>query len=294
MRLEEFQKQVEKEVGKNLGSDYQTNGQKLLQNNGEASHAVAISRPGYMTSCVHIDGFYHDYLEGVADVADIAEEIVRLYRANAQAGMDLSKFADYGNVTPRLRGQLVNTKRNRELLARVPHREFLDLSLVYAIELSEPGEPMGRLRIHNGHLAGWGVKERDLYKAARENMESFNEAFLESMGAFLAPWLDPDKREALDASLYILSNKRRFHGAVQMLNRDALRRASEILKGGFFILPSSLHECILVPEDGDGEFAQELAEIVREVNDTQVAKEEILSYHVYRYDRKNENIAIAA
>lgn len=294
MRLEEFQKQVEKEVGKNLGSDYRTNGQRILQNNGGASHAVAISRPGYMTSCVYIDGFYHDYLEGVADVAGIAEEVIRLYRANAQVGMDLSQFADYKNVAPRLRGQLVNTKRNRELLAEVPHREFLDLSLVYVIELSEPGEPMGRLRIHNGHLAGWGVKERDLYEAARENMESFNGAFLESMGAFLAPWMDPDKKEALDVPLYILSNKRRFHGAVQMLNRDALRRASEILGGGFFILPSSLHECILVPEDGDGESAQELAKIVREVNDTQVAKEEILSYHVYRYDRENENIAIAA
>ena len=55
-----------------------------------------------------------------------------------------------------------------------------------------------------------------------------------------------------------------------------------------------MHECILVSEDGDGASAQELAEIVREVNDTQVAKEEILSYHVYRYDRKNENITIAA
>lgn len=294
MRLEEFQKQVEKEVGKKLGSDYRTNGQRILQNNGGASHAVAISRPGYMTSCVHINGFYHDYLEGVADVAGIAEEVIRLYRANAQADMDLSQFADYKNVAPRLRGQLVNTERNRELLAEVPHREFLDLSLVYVIELSEPGEPMGHLRIHNSHLTGWGVKERDLYKAARENMESFNEAFLESMGAFLAPWLDPDKKEALDVPLYILSNKRCFHGAVQMLNRDALRRASEILGGGFFILPSSLHECILVPEDGDEASAQELAKIVREVNDTQVAKEEILSYHVYRYDRKNENIAIAA
>ena len=61
----------------------------------------------------------------------------------------------------------------------------------------------------------------------------------------------------------------------------------------FYLLPSSIHEALVVPDRPDME-VDSLAAMVREVNATQVAKDEQLSDHVYRYDYDNHSLVIAA
>ena len=60
------------------------------------------------------------------------------------------------------------------------------------------------------------------------------------------------------------------------------------------IIPSSVHEVLLIPSEGHETEADTLRQMVREVNDTQLALNEILSYHVYRYSHQTGKIAIAA
>ena len=69
-------------------------------------------------------------------------------------------------------------------------------------------------------------------------------------------------------------------------------RVSGFFKQDFWILPSSIHEVVLLPDGKYGEKAEELAVIVKDINDTQLAPEEILSYHVYRYSRLTGEISI--
>lgn len=94
--------------------------------------------------------------------------------------------------------------------------------------------------------------------------------------------------------MYVLGSKRLINGAVQMCSQQTLKKAAEVIGSDFWILPSSIHELILVPVysiEGD---AQELAEMVRDINDTQLRPYEILSYHVYRYSRDTETLSVAA
>lgn len=82
-----------------------------------------------------------------------------------------------------------------------------------------------------------------------------------------------------------------------MFNKQMLKSAAQILDGDFLLLPSSVHELILMPmeqEEEEGAQARQFAAMVQEVNDTQVEEDEILSYHVYRYCRETEEIVIAA
>lgn len=57
------------------------------------------------------------------------------------------------------------------------------------------------------------------------------------------------------------------------------------------ILPSSIHEVLLVVYEEEL-CMEELKEMVRHVNQTEVAKEEILSDNVYIYSRKTDKISI--
>jgi hypothetical protein len=79
-----------------------------------------------------------------------------------------------------------------------------------------------------------------------------------------------------------------------MMNKDMLRETAEKFGKDLMILPSSIHEVLLIPAKDDEMNADELRQMVREVNDTQLALNEILSYHVYRYSQETEEISIAA
>lgn len=197
----------------------------------------------------------------------------------------------------KLRGHLINTERNKELLSAAPHREFLDLSLVYAIELPSPGAFKRVTVLDNNSLTDWEISETDLYELAYKDLERGEEILFERMDAVIGrtvQWeTSPDIAEL---PLYVLTNQSLFYGAVQMLNKKILRTAADTIGTDYIILPSSIHELILVSADWGGkeDYAHELADIVYQVNETQVPEPEILSYHVYRYSRANEEITIAA
>lgn len=212
---------------------------------------------------------------------------------------DVFDFTDWDSVKGHLYGRLINTERNQKLLRDVPNREYLDLSLVYYVRIAETA--MGEyyaIQIHNEHLLFWGVDENTLCRELVKNMSNADDVAFENMSDILIPFFrmrDPEyvERER-NFEMYVLGSKSRVNGAVQMCNRKALRSIAEYVQDDFWILPSSIHEVILVPcrcFKGD---IQGLSQIVREVNDTQVAVNEILSYHVYRYSKNTGKVVIAA
>ena len=144
----------------------------------------------------------------------------------------------------------------------------------------------------------WGVDEETLYQTAMENMEDADDMAFECMDELLVPCRDIEKeiKEGLlnGCPMYVLGNKSRINGAVQICRQDVMGNVSGFFKQDFWILPSSIHEVILLPAGEYGEDAEGLAGIVKEVNDTQLAPEEILSYHVYRYSRLTGEVSIAA
>lgn len=202
------------------------------------------------------------------------------------------------NKISRLRGCLINTERNQKLLENIPHREFLDLSLVYMEELGGPGESSRYQAADNSRLKKWGVDESGLYDEVCRKMENPEEILLERMDTILGQdGLWGPELDNMPVPLYVLSSKNLFGGAVYMINEEILKRASDMIGGDFSILPSSIHELILVPDswaEGNPAYVQELAFMVRSVNDTQVPEFEILSYHVYHYSRKTGKVTIAA
>ena len=300
MYIKEFMENVTQKMEKALGGMCHVDAEEVIKNNGIVCHGVIVRNgESNVSPCIYADGIYEEFSSGEISMADAAEKMLHIYRENqAHGDFDAKIFADYGNVRRMLRGCLVNTRRNRKLLEDVPHREFLDLSLIYRIEVCGLGTGVGTIRIHNGHLGLWGVGEEDLFAAVLENMAHMGDATFESMSDVVKGLAGMDLcGNDGEEFLYVLSNKNRLNGAVQMLNKHMLELASDRIGEDFIILPSSVHELLLVPDikgEGKAERIRELADIVREVNDTQVTPCDILSYHVYRYEKETGKLAIVA
>lgn len=300
MDLQDFTKEILKGIKAALGKEYRTTAEDILKNNGVMLRAVIIRhQEEQIAPCIYIDNFYKEYQMGRIGIADVVEEILYLYQENSSGyTFDMDFLQDYNKARPNLQGCLIHTGKNQKLLEALPHRDFLDLSLIYLLEVPGPRKSIGYVRVSREHLEYWDVNEQCLYEAVIRNIAEPGNGVLQSMGTFLEQMAGPGiGAGALKCPAYILTNGNHQNGAVQMLNKQMLKSAAQILNGDFLLLPSSVHEVILMPmeqEEEEGAQARQFAAMVQEVNDTQVEKDEILSYHVYRYCRETKEIVIAA
>ena len=155
-------------------------------------------------------------------------------------------------------------------------------------------------------MDGYGITLDELHNKAIQNMEilqphcfkGMNEVMAEIFAESIA-WenqisMEEAKEMALQMmfdipdTLYVLTNETKVNGANAILNDD-IRQAIAKQVGDFYVLPSSIHECLIVPKS-NGMKRDDLEQMVQEVNQTQVAPEERLSDHVYEYDAKTHEL----
>lgn len=165
---------------------------------------------------------------------------------------------------------LVNTEMNQELLEAVPHREFQDLSIVYKLFLSEesPEEiPNGVVTIDDTILKELRMTEEELFDLAYENRKL----------------LFPVKIHDLFV-MHAVTCEDAFHGAASITYPETLKELKERLGGPFYLIPSSVHECMAVPAEHVE--AHDLLELLRDVNQKEeiVGRDEILGNNVYFCD----------
>ena len=302
MDYKEFKAKVMEDLQKKLGSGYRVESSSPGECARPAGRSILIGRQGVNASkIVRIDEYYGKDTHGAARKENIAQAVSKILSdcrgRIPDSDIDVSEFAGWDSIKTHIRARLINTERNQEYLEKSPYRDFLDLSLEYYADMPEafPGR-QATIPIWDKHMLYWGVDEGVLYQTAMENMEDADDMAFEGMDELLAPFLDTEKeiKEGLPngCSIYVLGNKSRINGAVQMCSKDVMGRVSGFFKQDFWILPSSIHEVVLLTDGKYGEKAEELAVIVKDINDTQLAPEEILSYHVYRYSRLTGEISI--
>lgn len=296
----EFEKEIKQKLQKTLGRKYQFAEKEFDGINGMVKHSlILICADKDLHPCINLDKYYSQYKSGV-DIDILAEKILESCREDSTISTSsISQFKDWENVKPYIYAKLINTHKNLPLLTKIPNRDYLDLSLVYYVRLeSSFTEEYAVVQINNEQMQYWGVNEDMLYQSAWSNILNPNEAVVENIANVLSPFFlknefkNTDSKE--DIQMYVLSNRCCMNGAVQMCNRKAVREAAEMLEDDLWILPSSVHEVILLPVCRTEDCAAGLAGIVKEINNTQLEPNEILSNHVYHYSRKTGEITIAA
>ena len=244
----------------------------------------------------YLDQQFIEWMRGLRTMEEIAAELCEAYvrevTKNSHLVSDISfTWEEFRrNVFMRL----VNKEKNEELLKNIPYREFMDLAVIYYYSVPISDDVTGTMIITQEHVRVLSVTPEELHRAAECNCQRFQPAKIRSMeevmhnlGKHLGIPVEETTRE--QSCLYVLSNSIGMFGAVSMIFEGELKRFANRLEMSFFILPSSVHEVILVPEH-ETFCIEYFQQMVKEINETQVEATEVLSDSIYYYDRKTEEL----
>lgn len=215
--------------------------------------------------------------------------------------MALEEHKDYFSgeyQTGRLAVAVCNAGINSEELSDMPHEKREDLALFYGIRVPAEKNGAGIAAIHNSQMEQWGISEEQLKKDAWANMrKQFPVVFqhIEDViyGSQEEIPLEPGEldREVTDRSMFVLSNREKVQGAAYMFDENILEKIAEKLNSSLIILPSSIHETIIIKEteDTDIDFMRNM---VIDANEMIVESKLRLSDEVYRYDRDTHTLSL--
>lgn len=300
MRLEEFAEKVLKGVKEKAGETLKVRIVSEKKNNGVTLTGITASRPESSGgACIYLNGYYEGYCDGQITLDWVAEDVYGklMEHSNDLDGMDMRVLWDWEAAKGRIHAKLINREMNRELLKRVPYREFLDLAVIYYVTVDGLSEGVnGAFTVSDQNMEVWGKDENALYQMAVSNMRLDGKPVFEDMEKIIRSMMPeeiPDFTFGIPKfRSYVLTNLKKVFGAVELLDGSTLKGIGDELGGDFIVLPSSLHESIIIPADGSVSY-QELADMVTEINRNEVSIVERLSDHVYLYERGEGVLRIA-
>ena len=290
MDYQRFIEQIVNMLQKRIGADYKVKVTNVTKNNDIRLVGVIMMRESDRISpTIYLEEPYRRYCAG-ADIQEIVNEIVMLYKEQVRdIDFNIDFFREFGYVRDRIFHKIINYEKNRKLLEDVPYFRWCDLAVVFYYAIEEKSMGRATILIHNNHLTMWGQTVDALYQIAQHNMRRCMPELLLPMYELIEEMTGVKLKQADGVRMYVLTNHAKLNGASAMLYSDKIRELADSLQSDLIILPSSVHEVVLLPDDHEQNY-DFYRQMVEEVNTTQVEPEEILSYNLYRYSRKKEEI----
>ena len=301
MRMEEFAEEVLKGVEEKAGGSLKAEIVSGEKNNGVTLTGITASRTENSGgACIYLNGFYEGYCDSQITLDWVTEDVYGklVEHCDDLDGVDMKLLWDWEAAKAHIRAKLVNREMNRELLKGVPYREFLDLAVIYYATVDGLPEGMnGAFIVSKKNMEVWRKDENALYQSAVSNMRLDGKPVFEDMEEIIRSMM-PEEIPDLAVGIpkfrfYVLTNSQKVFGAVELLDGNTLKEIGDEMGGDFIVLPSSVHESIIIPVDGRISY-QELADMVTEINRNEVSIVERLSDHVYLYEREEGVLRIAA
>ena len=291
VNLKEFVEEVRREVESQLVKDKKVIIQPVVKNNGTVYEGLIIlDSVTNVSPTIYLNSYYKRYLDGIS-MEEIIDDVMQTYEENLpEEDFDISLFKDFSKAKGQIIMKLVNTKSNLELLEDVPNKSFYDLSIIYCVAVSDFMNEYATILIHNEHLTFWGITEEELHDIAIENTPKLLPYYFENMKDILVEAADMNFPQEME--MYVLTNKTRINGAVVIAYKGLLEEIAERLDDNFYIIPSSIHEVLIIPwKSVNAEYTfKDFNEMVEEVNETQLTDDEMLSNHIYFYNKTDGSI----
>ena len=301
MNRKEFYEYVKDNVKEYLPESYRDAEIKLQEvekNNGLKLTGITIPNGNQrIVPTVYLDSLYQEYINGkdvdscVGDVADMRIE------AQGKAeffDMGVPDIFDYEKMKDKLQVRICDREWNEERLADKVVTEHGDFDAYYAVNLKENENGIGSIPVTISLMNEWGVSAKQIQTdamAADQNrgvvLMDMNEMVKSMIFGGEPENLLHEKLdvEAIENPMFCLTNTQKMNGASLLLQEDIRKQIGECLGSDYFVLPSSIHEVLILPDNGMFE-VPELNAMVKEVNETQVERQEQLSDKVQFCDKK--------
>ena len=259
-----------------------------VKNNGKERKGITVSEKGiHISPTIYLEEYFQQFQEG-KPIEKIVEKILQLYEeVKCSHPCEESLLQNYEELKGKFACKLIHRGKNEKLLNDIPYVPWMDLAIVVFVLLEVSPYGTATVLVRKEHLEIWGLTEAQLFDEAKKNtpiLLPYQFCPMRKLLREICPYA-VDEGEEEEESLYVLSNKLRSFGAASMLYEGILEKVGQKLGENYYILPSSIHEVIVVPES-KSPVKQDLEEMVREINETQVEEEEVLSDRVYYFSRK--------
>lgn len=276
---------------------------KVRKNNDVMLDALAIRNKGErVIPQIYLKEWYEMYQNGM-EMEEILKEIAQVYlsRTPKEADSVSDLLMDYHKAKDFLGLKLVNKESNQKMLKGMICRDMenTDLTAVVCLRYQMEKESYASIHISEDMLSEWGIDGDTLYQEALQNTIRKNPVVINNMLDIILynekemiEAYQPDDFYMQPYEQYVLTNKEKINGATVLLYPDVLEQLAKNADSSFYILPSSIHEVILLLDNHDIN-AEELQNMVISVNREEVAAEEVLSNEVYRYDKKEHTLSMA-
>lgn len=284
MEQKEFEEKMVELLREKYDEAAEISVKEILKYNGTRLRGIVVSMEGErFTPILYMEGAYKRYQE-CKDIEKVLEEMLDANDAQIremETNWDLQpeQFEDYRNVKGHLRSLLINQEKNEELLKDMPHIRWNDLAVIFYYDIKD-GE--ARVPINSRHLALWGKTAKDLYDDAMDNMRCGETDKMFPLSRLFGVSEEP--------AIHVLTNSSRRYGAAAMLYSPKIRELADNIDSDLVILPSSVHEVLLVPDDD--EKRKRFRELVGKVNRAVLEPEEVLSDNIYHYSRERDTVEL--
>lgn len=263
--------------------------------NGQIRYALMIRREeNPCAPVIYLEEFYDSFCLG-KPLEQIAEKLWMIY--NEEMKDDLKYLYDhiscmltFADAAPGLYVRVMHNGKNRDLLQDTPCRYIQDLALTiyYQVKLMD-GQVRGTVMLRDEHIQDWSVSAEEVFDRAISNTLQTEGMYWNTLEAVLnheklLPF--SQKLSYSRTGLHVVSGKTGVWGATVAFLPGAAVRIYEALGEAYYLLPSSIHEVIVIPFSR-AVSKQLLAQTVRDVNRLEIPEEEILSDNIYIYNTQN-------
>ncbi len=268
----------------------------------------------------------HKHGKDIADICNEIFDVYLLGLDTLKTNISIKDLSDFDKIKEQIYYRLVNYEMNKTMLKSVPHIKFLDLAIIFYIMVACHEEGQATALIYNSHIEQWNKSFHEIRDIAFQNTWEKYPPVIKRMEDIVSEMLiedmlaDVDMNQSEDGEIvseetkygeytyhevrdmireeveklklnenmdmYVMTNTLKTNGAVCITYPGAIREFAEKKGEDIYIIPSSVHEVILIP--GVSWNKGDIDRMIHEVNKTQLEPVDVLSNHVYIY-RKDIN-----
>ena len=302
MTFAEFCLWTENSIKNELPSDYR-NARIMIHDVGKLGGSYkgmcVMPEGSNMAPTVDLNLFYDVYRSGM-DKESILKKMAEVVQYR-HPEMDHEWLSDYSKVREKLFVRLCNAEQNGEVLQAAPHRLFADLALPCHVIMDTHSGSFGSILLTHELTRDHDISEDELFRDALESSSRLMPAELMPLGSLLyelserSPQAGSEaggKDTRHDSPFYVLTNPLRINGASALFYPGIMAMLSEELSCSYYILPSSVNELLILPDNGIPDL-EWLENMVCDVNRMYVDKKDFLSDNVYYYDSHSKQFGLA-
>lgn len=299
LQFNEFVSTVKNVIADKTGAEVEV--KEVIKNNDLIQTGLIIRTLGEKISpTIYLEQFYKKYMEceGTDVIDGICNEIIQVYnkgKDDIKMDLNIDDIADFEKIKARLYPKAIGMERNEQLLVTVPYKQIAD-NIAVTLFIAVNDDMSATAKVTYDLLKNWNVDYDTVLEIALENMRKVTkiqgmiEMLAERSGVSVDTMLDmlgvsaDEVRDTLKDEQLVISNEALRFSAGIIADKETLNKArTRLVKDKVIILPSSIHELIIMPFDDDINI-DNINSMVSEINATQLDPEEVLSDHAYIFD----------